>query len=65
MLCPLAWGQLICMTETGGQLVLMPIMVTAAGRAISGCVLAVAYADIYGALLSYETAPRFLQLTLF
>jgi hypothetical protein len=40
----------LCMTEmTGGQLLFMLIMVTAVGRAISGCVLAVAYADIYGA----------------
>jgi hypothetical protein len=40
----------LCMTEmTGGQHVFMLIIVTAVGRAISGCVLAVAYADIYGA----------------
>jgi hypothetical protein len=33
----------------GGQQALLLIILTALGRAISGCVLAVAYADIYGA----------------
>lgn len=32
-----------------GEQVFMLIIVTAVGRAISGCVRAVAYADIYGA----------------
>jgi hypothetical protein len=40
----------LCMTDmAGGQQTFMLIILTALGRAISGCVLAVAYADIYGA----------------
>ena len=40
----------LCMTDmAGGQQTVMLIILTALGRAISGCVLAVAYADIYGA----------------
>lgn len=40
----------LCMTDlTGGQQTFMLIILTSLGRAISGCVLAVAYADIYGA----------------
>jgi hypothetical protein len=40
----------LCMTDmAGGQQALLLIILTALGRAISGCVLAVAYADIYGA----------------
>jgi len=39
-----------CMTDmAGGQGAFVLIVLTALGRAISGCVLAVAYADIYGA----------------
>ena len=40
----------LCMTDmAGGQQQVLLIIVTALGRAVSGCVLAVAYADIYGA----------------
>lgn len=43
----------LCMTDmtdmAGGQGALVLTILTAVGRAISGCVLAVAYADIYGA----------------
>jgi hypothetical protein len=40
----------LCMTDmVGGQQIFMLLILTALGRAISGCVLAVAYADIYGA----------------
>lgn len=42
--------QWLCMTEmAGSQGALILLMLTAVGRAISACVLAVAYADIYGA----------------
>jgi hypothetical protein len=40
----------LCMTDMpDGQGTLILIVLTALGRAVSGCVLAVAYADIYGA----------------
>ncbi|MDQ6735961.1 MAG: hypothetical protein M3Z35_17915 [Nitrospirota bacterium] len=40
----------LCTTDmAGGQGALVLLMLTAIGRAISGCVLAIAYADIYGA----------------
>jgi hypothetical protein len=39
----------LCMADmAGGQGVLVLLMLTAIGRALSGCLLAVAYADIYG-----------------
>ena len=44
-----------CMTEiAGGQGAFVFIVFTALGRAISGCVLAVAYADIYGTPMTIE-----------
>ena len=44
-----------CMTEiAGGQGAFVLIVFTALGRAISGCVLAVAYADIYGTPMTIE-----------
>ncbi|MBA2252484.1 MAG: hypothetical protein H0W13_07240 [Nitrospirales bacterium] len=39
----------LCMTGmTGGQETLVLLTLTAIGQAVSGCVLAVAYADIFG-----------------
>ena len=44
------WGFTgLCMTGmVGGQGTFMLLALTAIGRALSGCVLAVAYADIFG-----------------
>lgn len=45
----------MCMSDlNGGQGAFALLLVTALGRAISGCVLAVAYADIYGMPIAIE-----------